>query len=56
MPEPADQESSTQKPPKQLPAADLSRYCPNCSAQLVELRCKLKCPQCDFYLNCSDFY
>jgi Zn finger protein HypA/HybF involved in hydrogenase expression len=32
------------------------RFCPNCSAELQEIRCKLNCPQCGFYLSCSDFY
>jgi hypothetical protein len=32
------------------------RFCPNCSAELRESRCKLSCPQCGFYLSCSDFY
>ncbi len=35
---------------------DASRFCPNCSTQLVEQQCKLKCPQCGYYLSCSDFY
>src|SRR5579883_1792210 len=37
-------------------APQASRFCPNCSAQLQEHRCKLSCPQCSFYLSCSDFY
>src|SRR5271169_3852883 len=32
------------------------RFCPNCSAELQQSRCKLSCPRCGFYLSCSDFY
>jgi len=50
------QPARTAEPTQALPPADASRFCPNCSTQLVDQRCKLKCPKCGFYLSCSDFY
>ena len=46
--------------PSQTSAApsEPSRVCPNCSAPLLEQKCKLLCPnrECGYYMSCSDFY
>ncbi len=31
-------------------------YCPRCSARLAARNCKLICPECGYYMSCSDFY
>lgn len=30
------------------------RTCPGCSADMVDRGCKLRCPRCGFFLDCSD--
>jgi Zn finger protein HypA/HybF involved in hydrogenase expression len=41
---------------KHTETLDAARFCPNCSAELQDQRCKLICPACGYYLSCSDFY
>ncbi len=31
-------------------------YCPVCSLRLEQLKCKLFCKQCGYYMSCSDYY
>jgi predicted RNA-binding Zn-ribbon protein involved in translation (DUF1610 family) len=50
----APQVSADQPQPGQK--ADLSSYCPNCGTQMRDLRCKMVCKTCGFFLSCSDFY
>jgi NADH pyrophosphatase NudC (nudix superfamily) len=45
-----------ESPGKQVQAADVSRFCPNCGSEMKESRCKLACSGCGFFLSCSDFY
>jgi hypothetical protein len=31
-------------------------YCPVCTVRLAELRCKLICARCGYYMSCADYY
>lgn len=30
-------------------------YCPVCNVRLAELRCKLICVRCGYYMSCADY-
>jgi hypothetical protein len=30
-------------------------YCPRCSHELINEKCKLRCPRCHYFMSCSDF-
>lgn len=31
------------------------RWCPVCSHELINQKCKLRCPRCHYFMSCSDF-
>jgi hypothetical protein len=31
-------------------------YCPVCSTRLAEMKCKLVCNKCGYYMSCADYY
>jgi len=31
------------------------KYCLRCGTELVNEKCKLRCPRCHYFMSCSDF-
>jgi hypothetical protein len=31
------------------------RWCPRCGHELLNEKCKLRCPRCRYFMSCSDF-
>ena len=31
-------------------------HCPVCNRRLTELKCKLVCERCGYYMSCADYY
>jgi len=58
MPEPAESEKSPGNTCP-LPPADGTgehwRYCLQCGHELINEKCKLRCPRCHYFMSCSDF-
>ena len=58
MPEPAESDNASEIfcP---LPPADGTgehwRYCLQCGHELINEKCKLRCPRCHYFMSCSDF-
>lgn len=50
--ESSEAESSKQRADENEPML----YCPICSTRLRELKCKLICDKCGYYMSCADYY
>jgi hypothetical protein len=50
-------QTEPQAPPIPNPGANEPMlYCPICSRRLAEIKCKLLCKQCGYYMSCADYY
>jgi len=44
-----------QPQPAAEPRPEPMLYCPNCARQLEPRSCKLRCPDCGYFMSCSDY-
>jgi hypothetical protein len=49
---PPSGEPEPQKKDEDLPML----YCPRCNQRLSEMKCKLVCERCGYYMSCADYY
>lgn len=57
--EPVPRFSQKPEPERDQPQGDDREpmlYCPVCDARLSELKCKLVCDRCGYYMSCADYY
>lgn len=43
-------------PPAPKRKEDPCLYCPCCSIRLAELKCKLLCHKCGYFMSCADYH
>jgi hypothetical protein len=59
MPDPQPADTEQQTPTAACPLTTdehLCVYCPTCGTRMEDIRCKLRCNLCGFFLSCADFY
>jgi hypothetical protein len=42
-------------PPAKSISGEHWRFCPQCGHELINEKCKLRCPRCHYFMSCSDF-
>ena len=59
MSQPGDPAGAGENNACPLPSAENSgehwRYCLQCGHELINEKCKLRCPKCHYFMSCSDF-
>jgi hypothetical protein len=52
-----DENDSAQKVDgRRQPPEEPMLYCPVCNTRLSEMKCKLVCAKCGYYMSCADYY
>jgi hypothetical protein len=41
---------------REAPAEEPMLYCPVCDQRLQQLKCKLICERCGYFMSCADYY
>jgi len=54
-PDPALTGQDPATPPESDGPGEHWRWCPRCSHELHNEKCKLRCPRCHYFMSCSDF-
>jgi hypothetical protein len=42
-------------PPSKNISGEHWRFCLQCGHELINEKCKLRCPRCHYFMSCSDF-
>jgi hypothetical protein len=55
MNQPEQEPESASCPIESAGTGEHWRYCLRCGHELINERCKLRCPKCHYFMSCSDF-
>ena len=50
-----DETDACQIPSDKTISGEHWRYCLQCGHELINEKCKLRCPRCHYFMSCSDF-